>query len=106
MFFTIKSKNGNGDEALVNASAVSYVLPSLDGNCVIYFGEHFIVCLDSYKSIKEKIFTSLNTLEPVVISVKGEVTQVSLDEFPEELPRLPNGQVDKRTVQYKEYIAK
>lgn len=102
---TVKSKNQFGEEIIVNKDKIIYAIPSSGGNeTVIFFSsDNHITIEEPFVEFKKRFF------EYPYTSSKREVAKdESLDENDDlyaALPRLPNGNIDKRTVQYKEYMA-
>lgn len=109
MFFTVRAKDKTGDIVLVNSDRISYLTQSLDGGCIIYFGEHILVSLDSFSLVSSKLNPPISKIStenvPVQISNTIKNSLVPSDGFPSHLPRMPNGNIDKRTSAYKEYAA-
>jgi hypothetical protein len=72
----------------------------LDGGTVVYFSnEKFLVLLENFNSFKNLLLSDKKVVVP-------ESTPVFLTEelvYPDHLPKLANGNVDKRTIQYKEW---
>ena len=108
----IRSKERDGSEVLVNVNAINYIVPSLDGGSVIHFQTSFLVALNSIEEIESKIKVSrthIQELSPqstlLTESITLDTESVLSDGYPEHLPRLPTGNVDKRTNAYKDYIA-
>ena len=101
---TVKSKNQFGEEILVNTAKISYAVPSSGGQeTVIFFdNDTHINILESFADFRKRF-----NKPTAKISVEKDVvfTEELVDGYPEHLPRLPTGNVDKRTNQYKEWIA-
>jgi hypothetical protein len=102
--FIVKSKNQFGEEILVNPEKIAYAVPSSGGQeTVIFFdNDTHISVLESFVDFKKRY------AKPTVkLSVEKDVvfTEELVGGYPEHLPRLPTGNVDKRTNQYKEWIA-
>ena len=103
--FIVKSKNQIGEEILVNPEKIAYAVPSSGGQeTVIFFdNDTHISVLESFVDFKKRY------AKPIVkISVEKDIPSPSIEstnDYPEHLPRLPTGNVDKRTNQYKEWIA-
>lgn len=97
---TVKSKEQNGQEILINENNILYAIPSLDGGTVVYFSnDKFLVLLENFNSFKNILLSDKKVVVP-------ESTPVFLTEelvYPNHLPKLANGNVDKRTIQYKEW---
>ena len=116
----VRSKERDGSEVLVNINNINYIVPSLDGGCVIHFQTTFLVSLDSLEAIESKIKVSRTPVQELYQGINPQAvfvpqaavltesvppTQVYNDGYPEHIPRLPTGNVDKRTNAYKDYIA-
>ena len=101
---TVKSKNQFGEEILVNSSKIAYAVPSSGGQeTVIFFdNDTHINILESFADFRKRF-----NKPTAKISVEKDVvfTEQLVGGYPEHLPRLPTGNVDKRTNQYKEWIA-
>lgn len=101
---TVKSKNQFGEEILVNSSKIAYAVPSSGGQeTVIFFdNDTHINILESFADFRKRF-----NKPTAKISVEKDVvfTEELVGGYPEHLPRLPTGNVDKRTNQYKEWIA-
>ena len=102
---TVRSKNQFGEEILVNTSKIAYIVPSLGGlETVIFFdNDTHINVLESFADFKKRFEKPV--FKSVEIETLSNTDIKSTIEFPEHLPRLPNGNVDKRTNQYKDWIA-
>lgn len=101
---TVKSKNQFGEEILVNVDKIAYAVPSLGGlETVIFFdNDTHINILEPFNDFKGRF----GTKPTVKVSEHNTViNNESTDEYPEHLPRLPTGNVDKRTNQYKDWVA-
>lgn len=100
---TVKSKNQFGEEILVNTAKIAYAVPSSGGQeTVIFFdNDTHINILESFADFRKRF-----NKPTAKISVEKDVvfTEELVGGYPEHLPRLPNGNVDKRTNQYKEYM--
>jgi uncharacterized protein YlzI (FlbEa/FlbD family) len=115
MLLTVISKTG--EPMLVNPDNIIHISSALGGGSLINFiGGVYIVVQDSYESLLKKINPKPKELTPgpLVKELLADVSSTldrtktsatSNDAYPDFLPRLPTGNVDKRTVQYKEYIA-
>lgn len=103
---TVKSKNQFGEEILVNTAKIAYAVPSSGGQeTVIFFdNDTHINILESFSDFRKRFNkpTAKISVEKDVVFTEELVN--SSDGYPEHLPRLPNGNVDKRTNQYKEYM--
>lgn len=108
-----KSRDHDGVEIIINQNSVRYALPTLDGNTVVYFDEkNFIVVLEKFDSFKKKVLDV--KLESISNSISSTTVTASfstpedkykdLETYPEYLPRLSTGYVDKRTTLYKEWV--
>lgn len=101
---TVKSKNQFGEEILVNTAKIAYAVPSSGGQeTVIFFdNDTHINILESFADFRKRF-----NKPTAKISVEKDVvfTEQLVGGYPEHLPRLPTGNVDKRTNQYKEWIA-
>lgn len=101
---TVKSKNQFGEEILVNTAKIAYAVPSSGGQeTVIFFdNDTHINILESFADFRKRFNNPT-----AKISVEKDVvfTEELVGGYPEHLPRLPTGNVDKRTNQYKEWIA-
>lgn len=101
---TVKSKNQFGEEILVNTAKIAYAVPSSGGQeTVIFFdNDTHINILESFADFRKRF-----NKPTAKISVEKDVvfTEELVGGYPEHLPRLPTGNVDKRTNQYKEWIA-
>jgi len=99
----VKSKNQFGEEILINTAKISYAVPSSGGiETVIFFDN------DTHINILESFADFRKRFENPTVKFSAEKDVVftnSSDEFPEHLPRLATGNVDKRTNQYKEWVA-
>ena len=96
--FVVKSKNQFGEEILVNPEKIAYAVPSSGGlETVIFFdNDTHISVLESFAEFRNRFVTK----PTVKVLIEDPV-----DEYPAHLPRLPTGNVDKRTNQYKEWVA-
>jgi hypothetical protein len=96
--FVVKSKNQLGEEILINPDKIAYAVPSSGGQeTVIFFdNDTHISVLESFDEFRKR-FENKPTVKALVAD--------PVDEYPSHLPRLPTGNVDKRTNQYKEWIA-
>lgn len=117
----VRTKERDGSEVLVNIDNIDYIVPSLDGGSVIHFQTAFLVSLDSLDSIGSKIKVSRTPVQELYQGINPQavfVPQAAVltesdsiekpvydDGYPDHLPRLPTGNVDKRTNAYKDYIA-
>ena len=101
---TVKSKNQFGEEILVNTAKIAYAVLSSGGQeTVIFFdNDTHINILESFADFRKRF-----NKPTAKISVEKDVvfTEQLVGGYPEHLPRLPTGNVDKRTNQYKEWIA-
>ena len=101
---TVKSKNQFGEEILVNTAKIAYAVPSSGGQeTVIFFdNDTHINILESFADFRKRF-----NKPTAKISVEKDVvfTEELVGGYPEHLPRLPTGNVEKRTNQYKEWIA-
>ena len=101
----VKSKNQFGEEILVNSAKICYVVPSSGGQeSVIFFdNDTHISILEPFDEFRKR-FENKPTVKVSEYKVL-ELDTESTDGYPAHLPRLPTGNVDKRTNQYKEWIA-
>ena len=110
---TVKSKNQFGEEILVNTAKIAYAVPSSGGQeTVIFFdNDTHINILESFADFRKREsfadFRKRFNKPTAKISVEKDVvfTEELVGGYPEHLPRLPTGNVDKRTNQYKEWVA-
>lgn len=101
-----------GNEAVINESNIIYIIPAQDGGAIIHLiDQKYIVSTESYLTLKTRLINPVSVPTPVfsMDTVNMSTTtpnipknSVSLSES--SLPKLANGNIDKRTVQYKEYI--
>lgn len=105
---TVKSKNQFGEEILVNTSKIIYAIPSSGGTETTIFFDS-----DIHQTILEPFDEFKKRFDKVALKASDILNNIPLtapcstktaDEYPDHLPRLPTGNVDKRTVQYKEWI--
>lgn len=101
------SRDHRGSEVLINENNILYAVPSINGETIVYFDKvNFLVLTESFDDYKKRfeppktIFSNSTAAEHLPVG-----SYKDLDSYPEYLPRLPTGYVDKRTTQYKEYIA-
>jgi hypothetical protein len=94
----------NGKHTIVNENNILYISSSLDGGSVIFFHEAHLVVLDTYAELKEQILPTIVKYQPAPVRELLTESVISDSGF-DSLPKLPNGNVDKRTLQYKAYIA-
>jgi hypothetical protein len=105
---TVKSREHSGQEILINEDNIQYISPSISGETVVYFSEtNFLVISEPFDTFKRRFsakprITLEQSFQP---DESAKVEYKDLDQYPENLPRLPTGYVDKRTTAYKEYIA-
>jgi len=98
---TVKSKTHDGKEILINENTILYAIPSLDGGTVVYFNnKDFIVLFIRFDEFELLLSTPKSISDSTPILLTEEVS------YPEHLPKLANGNIDKRTIQYKEWIGK
>lgn len=102
-----KSREHRNEEILINENKILYVVPSINGETVVYFDKiNFLVLTENYdefiKRFEAKLPTAA-TFSPAQSIVSTSKSDIS--EYPEDIPRLPNGNIDKRTTAYKEYTA-
>jgi hypothetical protein len=105
---TVRSKNQFGEEILVNTSKIAYIVPSLGGQeSVIFFdNDTHINILESFADFKKRFAKKpLADLDVTRTALYNAAAVNVSNEYPENLPRLPNGNVDKRTNQYKDWVA-
>jgi hypothetical protein len=97
---TVKSKNQFGEEILVNTSKIAYAIPSLgEQETVIFFdSDTHLSILEPFAEFKQRFATK------TLANLTSEASANLSNDYPAHLPRLPNGNVDKRTNQYKEYM--
>jgi len=105
--FIVKSKNQFGEEILINPEKIAYAVPSSGGvETVIFFdNDTHLNILESFADFRKRF--AKKTLADRDITPTEVYTAAAVnvsDGYPEHLPRLPNGNVDKRTNQYKEYM--
>ena len=104
----IKVKDVAYNEAVVNEDNINYIIPTQDGYSIIYFSDQkYLITTEPYYELKEKltkpvIFPNIVTQPSITSGGVSLCLQTSSNE--DDLPRLPNGNIDKRTVQYKEFI--
>jgi hypothetical protein len=105
--FIVKSKNQFGEEILVNPEKIAYAVPSSGGKeTVIFFdNDTHISVLESFVDFKKRYAKPTVKLSVEKDVVFTEELVNAANAYPEHLPRLPTGNVDKRTNQYKEWIA-
>lgn len=110
---TVKSREHFDREILINEAKILYVVPSERGGVIVYFDKSsFLVLNESFeefqKKFEQKIPTSIELGQKSIeqfIKKTETIDYKDLDQYPEYLPRLPSGFVDKRTTAYKEYVA-
>ena len=104
---TVKSKNQFGEEILVNTSKIIYVIPSSGGieSTIFFDNDVHLTILEPFDEFKKRfdkvVFKAADVLNSMPLTAP---CSTKTDEYPDHLPRLPTGNVDKRTVQYKEWI--
>lgn len=106
----ITTKTKDGTEILINTSNITFAAPTRDNGTVVHFNENsFRVIDESFDAFKSRFAAPIPLLTPQPVATVSDysvgVVAKDLDQFPEHLPRLPTGYVDKRTTAYKEYIA-
>jgi hypothetical protein len=104
----VRSKNQFGEEILVNTNKIAYAVPSSGGiETVIFFdNDTHINILESFADFRKRFATKTLADRDVTSTEVYTAAAVNVsNEYPEHLPRLPTGNVDKRTNQYKEWIA-
>jgi hypothetical protein len=104
----ITTKTKDGTEILINTSNITFAAPTRDNGTVVHFTENTYKVIDeSFDSFKSRFAAPVLTQKFVTTTSEQtvDVKAKDFDEYPEHLPRLPTGSVDKRTTAYKEYIA-
>lgn len=107
MFISVKSKSQGNLDTIINVSHIVKLIPSMDflSTHITLSNGDVINAEGSFESFSNKFLLKIQ--EPV--SVLNEAGQIpvskDLDQYPEHLPRLPTGYVDKRTTVYKEWVA-
>jgi hypothetical protein len=103
----ITTKTKDGTEILINAANIIFAAPTRDNDTVVHFTENTYKVIDeSFDSFKSRFAIPVLTPKPEpTISEQTVAVVKDSDQYPEHLPRLPTGYVDKRTSAYKEYIA-
>ena len=106
---TVKSKNQFGEEILVNTSKIIYVIPSSGGiESTIFFDNdvHLTILepFDEFKKRFDKVALKAADILKDITPCSTNESKTRVYDYPDHLPRLPTGNVDKRTVQYKEWI--
>ena len=101
---TVKSKNQFGEEILVNTSKIIYVIPSSGGieSTIFFDNDVHLTILEPFDEFKKRFDKVVFKAADILNNIPSSSTKT--DEYPDHLPRLPTGNVDKRTVQYKEWI--
>jgi hypothetical protein len=100
---TVKSKNHNGAEVLINENNILYAVASYNNETIVHLSkESFLVLAESFESFKQKFELQV---QPTVSHYIAATSKPDTSDYPEDLPRLPNGNIDKRTTAYKEYVA-
>lgn len=108
-----KSRDHDGAEIIINKNSIRYALPTLDGNTVVYFDDkNFIVVIEKFDSFKKKVLDAKpdkiidhSAATTTATASLSTPTKLDPDTYPDHLPRLPTGNVDKRTNAYKEWVA-
>jgi hypothetical protein len=99
----ITTKTKDGTELLINTANITFAVPTRDNGTVVHFNENtFRVIDESFDSFKSRFSASIPVSQLITENI---LASKDLDQYPEHLPRLPTGYVDKRTTAYKEYMA-
>lgn len=106
----VKSKNQFGEEILVNTKHITHIIPAYGGTESIIFlaNDTHIAVIEPFSEFRKLFCDYPYTSSKRESSTKEEMLNASKDGDPDlfaALPRLPNGNIDKRTTQYKEYMS-
>lgn len=107
MFISVKSKSHGNLDTLINTSNIVKLAPSMD-----FTSTHITLSTGDVINVEGNFESFSKLLLPKIQSTSilaGDIPVTpeikDLDQYPEHLPRLPTGYVDKRTTAYKEWIA-
>ena len=110
MFISVKSKSQDNLDTIINVSHIVKIKPSMDllSTHIFLSNGDVINAEGSFESFSNEFLSKIK--EPVSTLNEAGQTPVSgeykdLDLYPEHLPRLQTGYVDKRTTAYKEFVA-
>jgi hypothetical protein len=96
----VNSRDHHGLEVLINENNMLYAVPSLNGETIVYFDKvNFLVLTENYDDFKKRFDPPKEVTVPRTLLTESVTGGDGYDD----LPKLPNGNIDKRTVQYKEW---